>query len=226
MILQFDLREEASFDNYYFDQNKALYAALYAMGAGQGERFVYLWGQKGAGKTHLLQAACHVARSLDLSFFYLSLQNIKKLDVSVFEGLDALSLVCLDDIDALVDKPKWEEALFNLFNQMQEMRHRLIVSAPVAPSQLGLKLKDLESRLLSGMAFQMEELDEETKLKALTARAKARGLDLPSDVAAFIFRRYPRDLGTLFGVLDKLDQASLVAKRKLTVPFVKEVLGV
>ena len=121
--------------------------------------------------------------------------------------------------------PEWAEALFHLFNRIRDAGHYLLIAADAAPRQLEIALPDLDSRLRWGVVLRIQALDDDGKLAALRARAYDRGIDLSEEVAQFILNRSPRQTGELFLLLDHLDQASLSAKRKVTIPFVKQLLG-
>ncbi|MOA50116.1 DnaA regulatory inactivator Hda [compost metagenome] len=88
-----------------------------------------------------------------------------------------------------------------------------------------MKLPDLKSRLTLALVFQLHALSDEDKLRALQLRASRRGLHLTDEVGRFILTRGPRSMNLLFDLLDILDQASLQAQRKLTIPFLKEIFG-
>lgn len=226
LTLALNLQADAVFANFYpGEQNQQLLMTLQEVARGRGEQFVYLWGAEGSGRTHLLQACCHVADHFKLAPIYLSFAELDQLDPSLLEGLEALPLVCIDDVQGIAGRPAWEEAFFHFFNRMREAGRRLIVAGKMPPAQLGMALPDLISRLSWGVAFHLKSLNDEEKLQALLLRAKARGLYVPDNVAQYLIKHWPRDMRSLFDALDKLDHASLVAKRKLTIPFVKEVLA-
>merc|ERR1712000_672341 len=116
---------------------------------------------------------------------------------------------------------EWEEGLFHLFNRVRDRQGHMLIAANQAPNHVGIQLPDLSSRLSWGMVYQVEPLEDDDKILALLLRAKRRGLNMNDDVARFILSRGPRDMQGLFDLLDKLDQASLSAQRKLTIPFIK-----
>jgi DnaA-homolog protein len=225
LTLGLELHEDTTFENYYVGNNDQLLTILQAIARGRGEQFVYLWGASGVGKTHLLQACCHAANQLKLSPLYLSFKNIEQLQPDVLDGLENLHLVCIDDVNVMAGRPAWEEAFFHLYNRMREENKRLIVAGSVPPQELGLALKDLVSRLAWGIALPVTELKDEEKMQAIMTRAKARGLPVSQSVAKFLLNRWPRDMASLFKALSQLDHASLAAKRRLTIPFVKEALS-
>ena len=222
--LGLSLRESARFESFSPGQNRELLQGLQSSAAGTGEPLVYIAGAGGLGKTHLLQAACHHASRCQRSAAYLPLQQLLELSPAVLEGLEQMELVCLDDVHAVAGNENWERALFDLFNRVRDTGSTLIVSAEQRPDQSGFGLADLVSRLGWGVTYTLKPLDEDDVLKTLTCRAAARGLELPEETAQFLLRRFPRDMSSLFALLDTLDAASLVEQRRLTIPFVKTVL--
>ena len=218
------LRDSARFDSFFAGQNVEAVASLRASASGEGESFVYIAGPAGTGKTHLLQAACQQATRCGRSSAYLPLRELPDFQPAVFTGLEQLDLVCLDDVQALAGLDSWERGLFDLFNRLRDAGGTLLVAGEQRPDQAGLVLPDLVSRLGWGLTYVLGSLDEQGVLAALACRARGRGLELPEETAQFLLRRFPRDLPTLFSLLDTLDTASLVEQRRLTVPFVKSVL--
>jgi len=214
--LNIRLRDTATFDNFYLGQNHLVTTYLKT----EPNRRVYLWGQSGTGKSHVLQAACHQANLLGNTTVYVPLKQ-QGLGPDILEGLETINLVCIDDIDAIAGQSAWEEALFHFYNKTQQ---QFLIAGNSIPDGLDLKLPDLISRLNACVRFQLVALNDDEKRSALQQRAKARGLILSKEVGDFLLHHYSRDMPTLFTMLERLDQASLVAKRKLTIPFIKTVL--
>ncbi len=186
---------------------------------------LYLFGASGSGKSHLLYAACVQAQELGLTSQLLALDDFRQYSPRLFDGLEQLDLVCLDNIQAIAGDSHWQVALFDLYNRMVEQGKKLIIVADEAPTQLGISLPDLVSRLQACTSFQLRLLSDEDKQKLLQQKARLRGIELPDEVARFLFNRQQRDLRGLVDILDKLDKASMVHQRKLTIPFVKDVLA-
>jgi DnaA family protein len=215
------LRDAARFENFVPGHNLEVLEALTAPPA-VGPRVLWLWGRAGTGKTHLLQAACAAASASGVGAAYLDLHAAPAC--GFLEGFETLDVVCLDELDAVAADPGWNAALFRLYTLLHDGSGRLVLASAAPPASLPLVLPDLRSRLLAASVHQLVELDETGQCAALQRRAAASGLELTPDAALYLVHRLPRDMHSLFGVLDELDRASLVAQRRLTIPFLREAL--
>jgi DnaA family protein len=155
---------------------------------------------------------------------YLPLERFVDAGPAILEGLASRRGVCLDNIDAVVGIDDFELALFALLNQIADRQVLLVVSAKAAPRDCGFRLADLQSRLSRLPVFRVEPLDETGRVQALRLRASQRGLELPDDTARFLLNRSRRDMTSLYRLLDTLDTEALIAQRRLTIPFVREVM--
>lgn len=223
--LDIGLRDDFDFQGFYPGVNQQLFSALTNCRKQEEFQYLYWWGGPGCGKTHLLQGVCHAWAEQGLQTIYLRGGEIKHYDVELLQGLEDLDLVCIDDMEAFAGLEHWEEAFFYLYNRLQLKLKTLLITADRAPKDLPLSLADLKSRLSSGLIFQLFELDDEGKLEVLKLRAKRRGFELSNDVAAFLLARSQRDMAHLIDVLDQLDAHSLAEQRKVTIPFIKSVMG-
>lgn len=226
LTLGVGLRDEANFANFYEGQNGSLIQELKKTARGQGERVIYFCGAGGQGCTHLLQACCHEAKLQHITAAYIPLASLIEYSPVIFEGLESLSLVCIDDLHLIAGRAAWEEAFFHAYNRIHSAGGRLIITANAMPKALGLALPDLVSRLSWGVGFQLQALTDEQKLVVLIMRAERRGMTLTEEVGKFILNHCPRHMSTLFAALEALDKASLAAQRKLTIPFIKTVLQI
>lgn len=212
------LRTAAVFDNFFAGANDEAVAALRS-----ATRIPqWIWGAAAAGKSHLLQAVC--AESA-VPCAYVPLRPDAKVVPAVLEGLEQLALACIDDLDVIAGQAPWERALFALFNAAADTGTRLLFAASQSPASLPWRLPDWASRAASCSVYQLRLLDDEQRIDALRMRAQRRGLELPVETAEFLLKRMPRDQRTLFDLVDALDDASLVAQRRLTVPFVRAALN-
>jgi len=218
------LKDSARFESFFPGGNQEAVQSLRSSAAGRGESLVYIAGPAGMGKTHLLQAACHYAAEHHRTSSYLPMEELLNLSAEIFQGLEQLDLVCLDDAQALAGHADWERGLFDLFNRLRDSGSMLLVAAAQRPGRAGFDLPDLASRLGWGVTYTLKPLDDDELFAALSYRARGRGLDLPEETASFLLKRIPRDLPSVFDLLDRLDQASMIEQRRLTIPFVKSVL--
>ena len=212
------------FASYFAGRNQPAVDALLALRSGEAPTCVYIHGPAGSGKTHLLQALCAQASQQPEAAAYLPLADMMPMGPEVFSGCGDLARVCVDDIERIGGRRDWELALFRLHQQLDERRGRLIVAAVAPPAASAVELADLRSRLAGGLVLTLHALDEAEQIAALQLHAHRRGFELPDDTALYMLRRLPRDMTTLCAFLDELDEASLAAQRRLTVPFVKEVM--
>jgi DnaA family protein len=226
LTLNVRLPDDATFANFHITNNEPAVSYLEQFVRGNyTERLVYLWGATGVGRSHLLHACCHIAIAQQRPAAFLPLLENATLSPALLEGLENFSLLCVDDIQMIAGNRAWEEALFHLYNRTSNKNTRWVVVADAPPRQLHFALPDLQSRLAAAVIFRIHSLPDEQKSAALRQRAQLRGLTVNEEVSQFLLTHYSRDMGTLFSALDKLDLASLATQRKLTVPFVKTVLG-
>jgi len=217
------LRADAIFESFASGLNGELIAALREGGSVP----LWLWGSEGSGKTHLLQAVCAAAAGdtvAGAAAAYFPLERSLALPPAALAGFENCRVLCLDDVDAIAGDLQWEQALFRLFNEAAELGTRLIFAARAAPRGIDWSLEDWRSRAAACVVYQLRDLDDAGRLEALRLRAVQRGLQLPPETADYLLRRMPRDLPSLFEILDHLDEASLVAQRRLTVPFIRDAL--
>ena len=168
-----------------------------------------------------MQAVCDMAGDRSV---YVTLSMFAAAGPAILEGLASRELVCIDDIDSVAGDIDWEAALFDLCNQVFDAGGKLLVTASGAPRECRIELSDLASRLSRLPAFHVKALNDEQRVEALQLRATHRGLELPGDTARYLLKRSRRDMSSLYELLDKLDLEALRAKRRLTIPFVRDVL--
>lgn len=222
--LRVQLRDEATFENFYAKQDLEAVEQIKLTARGEGEQSIYVSGQQGSGCSHLLQAACHEAQAKGLNSVYLPLEELVGYSPAVFESLEDLPVIALDNLQAIAGDAQWEEALFHMFNRVRDAGGRMIFAADKPLEALNIKLPDLLSRLKWGLVYEFDDPDEAFKIGSLQLRGHNRGLDITAEVAKYVVRQVDGDMEQMFDVLQQLDNASLSAQRKLTRPFVKTVM--
>lgn len=215
---------EVGLADFVAGTNGAALAAVEALVSGRALQPVYLYGDAATGKSHLLKAACRAVSSAGGRAAYLPLATLRQYVPEVVEGMESAQLVVVDELEAIADALTWQEAVFHLYNRVRDGGGAFLAAGRHHPDQLGFALPDLVSRLRWGLVFRLTELEDADKKRALQARAEIRGLALSEEVLDYLLQHYRRDAAYLFDTLDRLDDASLRAKRRLTVPFVRRVL--
>lgn len=212
------------FEYFQPGANAVAVAAAQALACQPGAPWLYLHGPSGSGKSHLLMAACHAAHGAGRVVQYLPLAALAD-PADALRAAAGTDLLALDDLDAIAGTHAAEHALFDVYNRARAEGGGLLIAAGMAPAQLPLVLPDLRSRLGACTQLVLKPLDDDQRRAVLKTQAATRGLTLDDSVLDWLFARYPRDLGALLDLLDRLDQASLAAQRRLTIPFLRELLG-
>lgn len=225
--LDFELKVDATFDNFMLGDNALLIEALQSIANGQSE-FLYFYGGQGTGKTHLLQAIAHQTANLqDFHLAYLPLDS-QMLAPELLANFENFDCVCLDGIEQVLNQassPKWQEAIFHLYNQLKDGNKSLVITANEAPIGLNISLQDLSSRLNAMLIHEIKPLSDNDKKLYIQQKSQEKGIHLSDELALYLLSRGRRDLASINQSIELLDSASIQAKRKVTKPFIKEVLG-
>jgi DnaA-homolog protein len=195
LLLDFTQAPAPTFANFVHGGNAELFHALEAAARGElPERVVYMWGESGAGKTHLASALRQAV-----------------------EGDPGVRVI--DDVERLGAEE--QEELFNAF--IERGFRFLLASASAAPRDVPIR-RDLATRLATGLTFRVMPLTDDEKRTALAAHARTRGFDLSEEVSAYLLTHGRRDMGSLMAALDTLDRYSLETGRPITVPMLKAAM--
>ncbi len=214
------LNEGRTFDSFHFGDNAELISSAQSF----THPVIFIWSESGNGRSHLLQALCNYAEEKMLGSIYLPMTELSAFGTEILQGLETLDLIVIDDVDRLIGDSKWEEALFHLYNRVRDAGNYLVFSSTLPPQSLNFILQDLSSRLNWGLIYHLLPLTESQKIEAFHLTAQLKGLVINDDVTQYILKHLPRDPHHIFSLLDQLDKLSLVAQRKITIPFVKQVM--
>jgi DnaA family protein len=203
-------------DNYFPGRNAELLGTLRGLADGvSAERFFYLWGEPGCGRTHLLRAMALALGNRGVAVAYVA------AGTTLPEPDPALRALVVDDVDRLA--PGAQAAFFNLYNSVRERRGIVLAAGNCPPAKLVMR-PDLVTRLGWGLVYQVHALADGEKIAALQRHADSRAFALPDGVAEYLLRHLQRDLPSLMAVLDALDRHSLETKRPITLPLLRELL--
>lgn len=211
------------FEHFYAGANAVTLAAVELLAREPGTPWLYLSGPTGSGKSHLLMATCQVANETGRTVQYLPLASLRDKAAAI-RGVAGSELLALDDLGAIAGDREAEHALFDLYNRTKAEGSAMLFAAEALPASLGLELPDLRSRLGACQQILLKPLDDAERRAVLKSQAAIRGIELDEPVLDWLFARYARDLGALLDLLDRLDQASLAAQRRVTVHFLRNLL--
>ncbi len=217
-ILPVRIPDTSTFANFLADGNTQTISTLREfLESETGTQTCLLVGDIGSGKTHLLFAACNsIPGSVYLPFMDL------QLEPDYLDGLEDSTLVCIDDVHSVAGQPKWEAGLFALMEKIESRSHLLLVSAQMVPAELDFQLKDLVNRFQGRQILKLLPTTNTMVSQILRERAAGRGLILDETVIQFILSRYSRDVHSLMRLLNRMDERTMIAQRKITIPFLKQ----
>jgi len=187
--------------------------------------WVFLVGAAGTGKTHLCLSLCAAAEQAGQRAAYLPVAAAGGRLGDALEALQGNDVIALDGLEALAGDHPGQVALFDFHNRARATSCNVVYTARATPDALALTLPDLRSRLGQCSRITLQPLDDEGRGALLRERARGRGLVLEEPVIEWMLAHVERDPGTLTAVLDRLDRESLAAQRKVTVPFLRRVMG-
>lgn len=230
LVLELAPAPAPTLENFFAGPNEHTLAAL-RDALTRGERVIYLYGEHGSGKTHLLRAAAHFTEALGGAALYVAPPHAglaslhgertgsdRDSGVTAFAHQDLLAIDDVERLDAAS-----QEALFNTFNAMRPGSSRILTAGARSTVDLTLR-EDLRTRLGSGVSLRLMPLNDEQKHAALTWHAIQRGLRLAPEIVPYVLTHCGRDMGTQIAVLDALDRYSLEHKRPVTLPLLRAAL--
>ena len=219
--LALTIADYASFETFVAGANTTAVEHVRAA-AHEAADTLWLWGARGTGKSHLLQAACRAASAAGRRAMYVRLPADAP---AVLVDLEQVDLLAIDDVHAVASDLAWEQPLFGILNAYLARNGSLLLSAQAPAAQCGFRLADLESRGAGAVTYRLAQLDDDGRAAALRLHAAARGLTLDAPAAEFLLKRAARDMAALTAWLDELDRASLTEQRRLTIPFIRELMA-
>jgi DnaA family protein len=212
-------------DAFHAAGNATALREVEAVAIGPPHAWVFLHGGPGTGKSHLLIGACRAAVEAGRDARYLSLASLPAPRAGIIAGIGSDGLIAIDDVQALAGDGEGERALFDLFNRAKAASARMLFAANASPAELGIGLADLVSRLSSCTQSALHALDDDGRRAMLRLLAGRMGLRLDDEVLDWWYVRQPRDPASLVALLRRVDRAALAAQRRVTIPFLRELLN-
>jgi len=180
-------------------------------GSNRMSNIACVYGESGSGKSHLASIWKNISGAQIISKEILSVRN--------FENKNFV----IDNIEAMLEE---EEELFNLFNHVLETKKFLLITASKLSSKLNIKLPDLRSRLMSVFTVELARPDDKMIEGIIIKYFSDAQIILNAAVIKFLVTRINRSYTEIFATLRALDKISLSEKRKISIPFVKEILDI
>ena len=215
--LPFVIERKNTLQGFYPGANQELLGAVENFIHGQGPDLFFVYGDIGVGKSHILQGAL---RDYPHQGYYLPMAS-GQVEDEWLKSLPVGGLICIDDVDWLRGQQVLQQALLDLFERNRSSGGRMLVASKVSASHLELELKDIGSRLGSGLVYRLKSLADAEKPDAFRWCARRRGLDVNADAIEWLLRRAPRDPATMFRLLEEIDRAALDQGARVTIPFLK-----
>ena len=231
--LKIGLKEEATFDTFVVEQESiAIAVASFQQSLMNNQSdLILLNGEQKSGKTHLLQSACRFfgenSLTSDSSTVYLPLadKNLPLIPI-ILDGLEMVKLICIDDIEEVIGIKEWEVALANLITKSQAQGQKLVITSENAMTKWRMVTKELSNAMMVASTITLSQLTEQEELvEALKKRSVRTGFDFRLEVGNYLVKQFSNDLSELIAVLQIIENASIIQKRKITLPFVKSVLS-
>ena len=221
LVLSLDAAPATTFASFHADESaRVVPLGIEAFAEGRlEERQMYLWGEPGSGKSHLLVAACHAVREAGYLAAYVPGANANHGDA--LDGYEGFELLCIDDLQSL--EPASERELYRCINRCHEQGTRLLFAADRPIEGLGLQLTDLVSRLTWGPTFHLPALQGPALLEAVRREFSQRSLEHGEDLPAWLVRRFGNDLSAIKRFVRRLDEVSLSERRRITVALAKRL---
>lgn len=221
LVLSFTLNSKMLWQNFIGEKNQQIVKFLSELFEQSSSSVVYIYGERSSGKTHLLQGCAFAALDKSLGVVYLDFAQ--EMPEDILQGLEEYDWVCIDNVDCL--RESQQQALFDLYNRVTNTSTKLVISADTLPGELN-SLKDLKTRLSLATVFALEAISDTQKKQIIQQQMNDRNLRIDQKIVDYLFKHYSRDLDDLLNVINKLDKVSLQQKSSITIPLIKQVLGI
>ena len=228
LIFPFQINQKASFDSFFCSpDNQNLMTRLADIAISQDANEIIIHGEKGSGKSFLMQAICNELSSSEKQFAFIPMKKALNMGVEIFQNLGSLDTVCIDDLQLILANQEWETALFNLINECQQSNCSLILSlGGTQPVEEGIVLPDLLSRIKRMEFLALHAVQDELFNKAIVFVAQQLEIKIDNAELEFLLKHQTRVFSLLVENIITLDKQAASLKRKITIPLIKETLNI
>ncbi len=232
------LNDEFTFDTFVSGPcNKLAHAASTAVAREPGKRYnpLFIHGDIGLGKTHLLQAICHeiLAKKPDTRIAYLSCETFINHFIEALEQgsvhefrhrYRSTDILVIDDVQFLANKDSSQEEFFHTFNTLYHAQKQIILSSDRPPSEIETLRERLVSRFSWGLVAGIDHPCLETRIAIIRKKAKLKGLDIPEEVIVFLARAIDTNTRELEGAITKIQGLATLTGEPITLDLAREVI--
>ena len=228
LIFPFQINQKASFDSFFCSpDNQNLMTRLADIAISQDANELIIHGEKGSGKSFLMQAICNELSSSEKRFAFIPMKKAVNIGVEIFQNLGSLDTVCIDDLQLILANQEWETALFNLINECQQSNCSLILSlGGTQPVEESIVLPDLLSRIKRMEFLALHAVQDELFNKAIVFVAQQLEIKIDNAELEFLLKHQTRVFSLLVENIITLDKQAASLKRKITIPLIKETLNI
>ena len=228
LIFPFQINQKASFDSFFCSpDNQNLMTRLADIAISQDANEIIIHGEKGSGKSFLMQAICNELSSSEKQFAFIPMKKALNMGVEIFQNLGSLDTVCIDDLQLILANQEWETALFNLINECQQSNCSLILSlGGTQPVEESIVLPDLLSRIKRMEFLALHAVQDELFNKAIVFVAQQLEIKIDNAELEFLLKHQTRIFSLLVENIITLDKQAASLKRKITIPLIKETLNI
>ena len=228
LIFPFQINQKASFDSFFCSpDNQNLMTRLADIAISQDANEIIIHGEKGSGKSFLMQAICNELSSSEKQFAFIPMKKAFNMGVEIFQNLGSLDTVCIDDLQLILANQQWETALFNLINECQQSNCSLILSlGGTQPVEESILLPDLLSRIKRMEFIALNAVQDELFNEAIVFVAQQLEIKIDNAELEFLLKHQTRIFSRLVENIITLDKQAASLKRKITIPLIKETLNI
>jgi chromosomal replication initiator protein len=229
-----------TFDTFVVgESNRFAHAAAVAVAESPALAYnpLFIWGESGLGKTHLLRAVGEYTRRLypDLRVTYVSTEEFTNDFIDSMRDdrrarfkhryRDQTDLLLVDDVQFLIGKESTQEEFFHTFNALHDAGKQIVLSSDRPPYQLSTLEERLRTRFQSGLTTDVSPPDLETRVAILRRQARNRAMAVPDDVLVLIASRIERNIRELQGALIRVDAYASLTGASVDLSLVEQVLA-
>ena len=235
-ILAFPSRPEYTFSNFVVSEGSEFAVNVvkeFCSSPDISFNTLYLFGEKGLGKTHLLiSIGNHIARYFPdkIPLYIHSSEFVSNIEVGgaasdeTVEKLLQVDYFLFDDVEEVSGEKKSQEKLYHIYNSLMAAGKKIAFTGQHNPAHLAATEDYLKSRFQWGMTAEIKPIDDVTTAKIIIKLGMDVGLTIPNKIIHFLLTRIPRDFLSIKNIVSRINEESFVQKKKVSLSIVKEIL--